>query len=467
MMVAEMLIALFAGAALGFTVACLVRSGAARAQVQALQDQLRVTRADLDRERADLHAAQECASAAMAEAAEARAMLDAERAAFERERGGVEQRMLGTFQQLANDVLTKSSEQFLGLAEQRLGRERAATAGVLEKNAERINTLLAPIKQDLERFSGAVETIEKQRATAFTELQQNVKIFGERQGELLQAISSTHLATERLSSALVNPKVAGSWGEISLEKIIELAGMTEHCDFNRQKQFSHEDGSERPDVIINLTDGLRIPVDAKVPLVRYQEACNVHDEAARRKLLQESATDLKGHVKTLIGRGYDRVDGYAGMTMLFVPVESMLTSALGAEPALLEYGAQHRIMICSPLLLLAYLQAFAHGWRMQKQRDNAERVALIGRRLYERMSKFASLFDDVGKHMDRAVRKYNETVGSFSVRLLPAGRDIASMLGENEKLEDVGAVDSLPRDMDLREPLHEGSEELLVLGSTQ
>ncbi|MGZ6161634.1 MAG: hypothetical protein ACXWMZ_19445 [Vulcanimicrobiaceae bacterium] len=101
-------------------------------------------------------------------------MLDAERAAFERERGGVEQRMLGTFQQLANDVLTKSSEQFLGLAEQRLGRERAATAGVLEKNAERINTLLAPIKQDLERFSGAVETIEKQRATAFTELQQNV-----------------------------------------------------------------------------------------------------------------------------------------------------------------------------------------------------------------------------------------------------------------------------------------------------
>jgi DNA recombination protein RmuC len=311
MIVAEMLIALVAGAALGFAVACLIQRGAARAQNQALRDQLSVTRADLDRERTDLHAAQERATAAMADAAQARALLDAERAAFERERSGVEQKMLGTFQQLANDILSKSSEQFLGLAQQRLGQERTATVGALEKNAEQINTLLAPIKLDLERFSGAVETIEKQRATAFTELQQNVKIFGERQGELLQAISTTHRATERLSSALVNPKVAGSWGEISLEKIIELAGMTEHCDFNRQRQFSHEDGIERPDVIVNLTGGLRIPVDAKVPLVRYQEACNVSDDAARRKLLQESAADLKGHAKALISRGYDRVDGYA------------------------------------------------------------------------------------------------------------------------------------------------------------
>jgi DNA recombination protein RmuC len=389
-----------------------------------------VNRVNLARER-------QLSQAAIAEAAQCRGTLDAERVAFARERAGLTEQMSSSFQKLASDALKTTSEQFLGFAEQRLGQEREKTDGTLK-------TILSPIQEDLKRFNGAITSIEQQRLTAFGELRENVKIFGERQGELLAAISTTNTATDRLSTALSNPKVAGSWGEIALERLVELAGMTDHCDFDLQGTFSHEGGIERPDLVVSLTGGLRIPVDAKVPLTKYRAALEAAGLSDRERLLAESAADLKGHVRALMSRGYNKLTGYGGMTILFVPVESMLAQALSTDPYLLEFGAANRIMICSPLLFLAYLQAFAHGWRMQKQRDNVEKVAQIGKRLYDRMAKFAGMLAEVGTQLERTTGKYNAAVSSFTGRLIPSGRAMGEMLGAEDKLIDIETVQSAP-----------------------
>ncbi|MDQ6826472.1 MAG: DNA recombination protein RmuC [Candidatus Eremiobacteraeota bacterium] len=421
------LLAIMVAGAFGFAIACFMQNAKATA-----------LKAEVDRERHNASEARDKLEGAIADAALCRGSLQTERESFSRERAGLTEQMSASFQKMACEALKATNDQFLGFAEQRLGQEREKTDGTLR-------TILSPIQEDLKKFSGSIASIEQQRASAFSELHANVKIFGERQGELLNAISTTNMATDRLSTALANPKVAGNWGEIALEKIVELAGMTDHCDFSLQEQFKHEEGIERPDLIVNLTGGLRIPVDAKVPLVNYRAAFQAADPAIRAKLLSESAADLKGHVKALMSRGYDKVEGYAGMTILFVPVESMLASALATEGELLQFGAQNRITICSPLLFLAYLQAFGHGWRMQKQRDNAEQVAQIGKRLYNRMVKFANMLNEVGIQLERATCKYNVAVNSFTGRLIPSGKAIGTMLGAQEKLKAVEPVDSVPR----------------------
>lgn len=446
------LLALVATGMFGFLVAYLIQS----VQVAALK-------ADVDRERHDALRTRDKFEGAIAEAALCRGSLATERESFSRERAGLTEQMSVGFQKLASEALKTTNDQFLGFAEQRLGQEREKTDGTLR-------TMLSPIQQDLKKFSGSIASIEQQRTSAFSELNANVKIFGDRQAELLSAISTTNMATERLSTALANPKVAGSWGEICLERIVELAGMTDHCDFDVQEQFKHEEGIERPDLIVNLTGGLRIPVDAKVPLVAYRAAFEAADPAVRADLLSNSAGDLKGHIKALMGRGYDKVEGYAGLTILFVPVESMLASALASEPELLQFGAQNRIIVCSPLLFLAYLQAFAHGWRMQKQRDNAKQVAVIGKRLYDRMARFAGMLNDVGVHLEIATCKYNVAAGSFTGRLIPAGKTIAAMLGVEEKLKSLGSVESIPRqvgplDVSVLDTTDDESDDALVLGA--
>lgn len=446
------LLAIVIAGALGFLLAYLVQ----RAKAAALK-------ADVERERQNALQARDKLERAIAEAALCRGSVEAERESFSRERAGLTEQMSASFQKSASEALKTTSDQFLGFAEQRLGQEREKTDGTLR-------TMLSPIQEDLKKFSGSIASIEHQRTSAFSELNANVKIFGERQGELLNAISTTNMATDRLSTALANPKVAGSWGEICLERIVELAGMTDHCDFNLQEQFKHEEGVERPDLIVNLTGGLRIPVDAKVPLVAYRAAFEAADPVVRANLLSQSAADLKAHIKALMSRGYDKVDGYAGMTLLFVPVESMLASALATEPELLQFGAENRIIICSPLLFLVYLQAFAHGWRMQKQRDNAEQVAKIGKRLYDRMVKFAGVLNDVGVHLEIATCKFNAAAGSFTGRLVPAGKAIGAMLGAEEKLKSLEPVDSVPRsvgplDVSVLDTADDEADDALVLGA--
>ncbi len=259
---------------------------------------------------------------------------------------------------------------------------------------------------------------------------------------LQEAVRTTKDATGRPQTALQNPRVSGNWGEIRLDRIVALAGMTEYCDFDRQAGMRSSDGSiEKPDLTIHLTGGLNIPVDAKASTANYIRAVGEPDEEERKWLLKQSAMDLKSRVTELRARAYDRIEGYAGMTFLFVPNGSMLSAALALEPAMIEDALRYNIVICSPLLLLCYLRAFASGWRIQRQQDNAEKVSRRGKMLHERLQSFFVVLSKVGKYLNHTVEKYNETVGKMDNLLVP-GRELGKLLGLTDELHPIDSVDT-------------------------
>ena len=373
--------------------------------------------------------------------------LQSEREGFERERGGMEQKMLAQFQTIAQDVLGNTSSSFLELASIKLGQEREAVNGGIATRVEEIRGVIAPVHAEFVKFSQAVSRLQTASAQDLGALKNSLSSVLQLQGQLQEAVRTTNDATGQLRTALQNPRVAGNWGEISLDRIVELAGMTEHCDFDRQTGVRSTDGSsERPDLLINLTGGMRIPIDAKASVTNYIHAVGEPNEIERTKLLEQSARDLKGRVTELRARAYDRIPGYAGMTFLFVPNESMLSSALAREPALIEEAANFHIVICSPLLLLCYLQAFANGWRMQKQQENAQEVALRGKTLHERLLKFFVSVGDVGKALDRTVEKFNDSVRKMDNVLVP-GRELGRLLGLHGELQPVSSVDTAVREV--------------------
>lgn len=385
-------------------------------------------------------------------AAETRLAL--EREAFDRERAGIEQKMSGQFQGLAQQALGTASKTFLELASARFGEERQILAGALTTRVEEIKGVLTPVQEEFRKFGEAVGALQKHSAEDLGALKASLEQVVGLQGKLQEAVRTTNDATGQLRNALQNPRVAGNWGEIGLRRIVELAGMTEYCDYDEQTGVRSLDGtSERPDVTIHLTGGLHIPVDAKTSAVNYIRAVSEQDEDERAQLLHRSAQDLKSRVTELRGRGYDRIEGYAGMTFLFVPNESMLSAALAQEPSLIEDALRHHIVICSPLLFLCYLQAFANGWRIQKQQDNAKEVALLGRRLYDRLQKFFESLGKVGWYLNHTVAKFNDSVGKMDNLLVP-GRELGKLLGLGGEFSTVSSIDSTARAV----PYGEGSD---------
>jgi DNA recombination protein RmuC len=352
------------------------------------------------------------------------------------ERAGVQEQMKAQFQELAQRTLDTASSTFLNLATTKLGEERETLQGIVN-----------PVREEFQKFERAVNELKEKNATDLGSLKTSLEQVAQLQTNLQDAVRTTNEATGQLRSALQNPHRAGSWGEISLRRIVEVAGMTEHCDFDERTGVVSADGTrEIPDMTIKLTGGLTIPVDAKTPMTNFIRAIGEADEEQRKLLLQQSARDLKQRIADLRTRNYDRIDGYAGMTFVFVGSEAMLSSALTAEPNLLEDALQHRIVICSPLLLLCYLRAFAHGWSLQSQRQNAEDVARYGERLYHRLKQFFISLNDVGTTLRRTVTKFNDAVAKTDNLLVP-GRKLGELLGSNRELQAVNDVDVTPREL--------------------
>jgi DNA recombination protein RmuC len=373
--------------------------------------------------------------------------LESEREAFERERAGIEERMLGQFQRLAQETLGHATASLLELATTKLGAEREALAGSLATRVEEIKGIIAPVQDEFVKFSAAVNTLQTSTAQDLGALKGSLQQVVQLQTSLEKAVQTTNNATGELRTALQNPRVAGNWGEISLDRIIELAGMTEHVDTDRQIEVRASDGSEeRPDRIIYLTGGLKIPVDAKTSAVNYIRAAGEPDENERKRLLRQSAADLKSRIAELRGRGYDKIEGYAGMTFLFVPNEAMLSSALAQEPSMIEDALRHQIVICSPLLFLCYLRAFANGWRIQKQQENAEEVARRGKMLYERLQSFFAALGKVGWYLNHTVEKFNACVAKMDKLLVP-GRELGKMLALSGDIPTISSVDTRARDV--------------------
>jgi len=276
---------------------------------------------------------------------------------------------------------------------------------------------LDPVHESLDHLHRLIAGMERERATAHGELREQMGTVGQTSALLRQE-------TAALVTALRTPHVRGRWGEVQLRRVVEVAGLLEHCDFVEQPSGTSDAGAGvRPDLVVTLADGRQVVVDAKVPFTGYIEAVQAPDVATRTARVAAHARQLRAHVDVLAARRYPTAFRPAApFTVLFVPSDGFLTTALEAEPGLLEHGFARDVVIATPSTLLALLRTVAYSWRQDRLARDADQVLEVGRRLHARLSTLSGHLTRLGSALGSAVTRYNETVGSYERSVLTAAR---------------------------------------------
>jgi len=395
---------------------------------------------------ADRAAATQRASAAEARAAALEAELAAERRATAEKLAVLEQARVAledSFKALSADALRTNAQSFLEQAQRVLETTQARAVGDLEQRRQAVEALVAPLREQLERVHTAVQDIEAKREGAYGALAEQVR-------QLLEAQERLRSETGLLARALRMPQTRGRWGEIQLRRVVEMAGMLEHCDFEEQASSEVAGDRRRPDMIVHLPGERLIVVDAKAPLEAYLGAIEAPDEATRRQHLVRHARQIRDHIAQLGEKSYwEQFQPTPDFVVLFIPGESFFSAAVQEDPELIEFGTARRVIPASPTTLIVLLKAIAYGWRQQSIERNAQHIAEAGRQLYERLFTFASHLADSGRGLRKAVEAYNNAVGSFQTRLMPSAQRLRELDAAHGARE-VSAP--LPVDLDARLP---------------
>lgn len=351
-----------------------------------------------------------------------------------------QERLTATFKALSSDALAQNNSAFLQLAKTQLERFQEGAVHDLDKRKEAIDHLITPVKNTLEKFEGKLTELDKTRAEQSASLRQQIGSLATLQHELQRE-------TTKLSSALKATSIRGRWGEIQLRRVVELAGMVDHCDFFEQKTATGEEGRRRPDLLVKLPAGRHVVVDAKAPLEAYLEANEAEDETVRKTLLQKHAEQIRSHVRHLASRGYtEHFKPSPEFVVLFLPGEAFYSAALSCDPSLIEFSAEKGVILATPTTLIALLRAVFYGWRQENLSENAEKISELGRELYKRLHVMSGHFAKVGKSLKSSVEAYNETLGSLERRVLVTARQFESLEGiESKALESPPAIELTPR----------------------
>ena len=358
-----------------------------------------------------------------------------------------------TFKSLAGDVLKSNSSEFLKLAETSFKVLHTQASGDLEQREKAVENLVKPIRESLEKTDQHIRSIEKERQEAFGSLSRHLEFMANTQQQLQGE-------TRNLVKALSRPEIRGQWGELTLKRLAELAGMVEHCDFDQQQSVDSDAGKQRPDMVVRMPGGREIIVDAKAPMDGYLAAVEASEDGERVQEIRRHARNVRDRVRELSGKRYwKQFPKSPDFVVLFIPGDQFLSAALEIDPRLLEDAMADRIVLATPSSLVALLRAVAYGWRQESLAENAEQIRIVGEELYERLSTFADHLGKLGISLNRSVESYNKAVGSFDSRVLPGARKFKDMgIQETKDLPEPDQIERLPRsvqgDVDTSSDVH-------------
>lgn len=351
-------------------------------------------------------------------------------------------RLTATFAELASKSLQTNSENFLLLAQQNLGTQHEKAKSELSAREQAVESLVKPIREALQKSQQQISELEKARSEAYGNISAQLESMQLGQKSLTQE-------TQNLVNALRRPQVRGRWGEITLRRLVELAGMVEHCDFQEQVHSTSDDKIIRPDMIVRMPDKRELVVDVKTPLEAYLEAVEAKDDAQRKAGLQRHARNLREHIRQLASKSYwAQFDTSPEFVILFIPGDQFLSAALNEDPDLIEIALSKQIILATPTSFVALLKAVAYGWRQYAISDNAKEIQKLAEDLYGRLSTFSGHMNKVGKQLASSVEHFNKAVGSLERNVLPGARKFVELgIHAKKPIEPVDALESLPRSM--------------------
>lgn len=431
-------VGLLVGGAIGIYIGGIRGRGALSGQVSGLQASLEEVRAHSASRESELAEVRRALEAEKVASADVRARLESSMEHFAEQRKQFEKmdfRLKETFAALSSEALKGNNESFIKAAEQNM----------------------KPLREQLERYEKQIKELEKTRAEAYGGLNKHLT-------HMEQGREKLSRETQQLVAALRQPGAKGKWGEVSLRRVIELSGMTEHCDFEEQLTLSKEGGGQqRPDMVVHLPGGRSIVLDSKVNATAYLDAVGTTNEAEQKRHLARYATDVRNTMRTLGAKAYWKsFDPAPEFVVMFMPGEAFFAAAVSQDPGLLADGVENNVLIASPTTLIALLLAVRHGWRQQQMAENAERIAAAGRELYDRMCTFVDHLNAVRVGIEKAAEAYNSALGNWERRTLPSarrlkdlgaaepGKELADLTTANTRMRQALPVDSesesLPRE---------------------
>lgn len=350
-----------------------------------------------------------------------------------------EARLLDMFKAASGDALRNNNQAFLDLAKTHLEKYQEMAKAELDKKQTGIFELVKPVKESLERVDLKIQELERARAKADETVFQQVKSLIESQNQLKSE-------TANLVQALRAPQGRGRWGEMQLKRVVEMAGMLEHCDFVQQENVTTQDqGRLRPDLIVKLPGSKNIIVDAKAPLMAYLEALEQQAPERKREKLIEHARQVRKHIELLSRKSYwDQFQPAPEFVVLFLPGEAFFSAALEFDPTLIELGVAQNVIVATPTTLIALLRSVAYGWRQEGLAENARAIGELGKELYKRVADMSTHMGRLGKSLENAVDSYNNTVGSLETRVLVSARRFKDLQSEVQGVE-IAALPSIDK----------------------
>jgi DNA recombination protein RmuC len=375
--------------------------------------------------------------------------LELERKAAESRQQSLQQlneQLRDSFNALAAQALQSNNAQFLRLAKENLEQFHIKAEGELAKREKAVENLVKPIRDALEKTEQQVRRMEAERQQAHGALTKHLETMAESH-RVLQS------ETRNLVQALRRPEVRGQWGELTLKRLAELAGMVEYCDFIEQETLQTVQGAQRPDMIVRMPDKREIVVDAKTPLDAYLSAVESTNDTERKNHLQRHARNVRARVKELSAKAYWKQLKYSPeFVVLFIPGDQFLSSALENDHTLIEDALAQHVILATPTSLVALLRAIAYGWRQEAMAENAEVIREIGQEMFVRLSTFAEHLAKLGRNLNSSVDTYNKAVASFDSRVLPGARKFTELgVAAAKDLPAIEQVESMTRKVESRE----------------